>query len=54
MYIVQAVAAILSVFVGHVHAKAPEKYSTWMLESIISRGEGIVSSDGLLGEIEKA
>ena len=30
-----------------------QKYSTWMLESIISRGEGISATDGLLGEIQK-
>ena len=30
-----------------------EKYSAWMLESIISRGEGISATDGLLGEIQK-
>ncbi|OJJ78520.1 putative glycosyl hydrolase family 88 [Aspergillus glaucus CBS 516.65] len=34
------------------HALQP-KYSTWMLESIISRSEGINPADGLLGVIQK-
>lgn len=29
------------------------KYSTWMLESAIARGEGISPADGLLGVIQK-
>ena len=35
------------------HANTDHKHSTWMLESIISRGEGISAADGLLGEIQK-
>ena len=35
------------------HASPHQKYSTWMLESIISRGEGISTTNGLLGEIQK-
>ena len=35
------------------HTSAYQKYSTWMLESIISRGEGISATNGLLGEIQK-
>lgn len=31
----------------------PRPYSTWMLESIISRGEGIRAADGLLSGIQK-
>ena len=35
------------------YASAYQEYSTWMLESIIARGEGISAADGLLGEIQK-
>ena len=35
------------------HLSPHPKYSIWMLESIISRGEGISAADGLLGEIQK-
>lgn len=35
------------------YASSNQKYSTWMLESIISRGEGVGAADGLLGGIQK-
>ena len=35
------------------HATSYPKYSTWMLQSIISRGEGISNANGLLGGIQK-
>lgn len=35
-------------------AGSTRPYSTWMLDSVIHRGEGINPADGLLGVIQKA
>jgi hypothetical protein len=34
-------------------AKFTRPYSTWMLESVIAREEGVRAADGLLSEIQK-
>ena len=44
---------LLGLLVSTVHTGTYQKYSTWMLESIISRDEGVSAADGLLGEIQK-
>lgn len=36
-----------------VAARQGTHYSTWMLESVIERNEGIEAADGLLSEIQK-
>ena len=43
---------LLLALTGHT-SSTQQKYSAWMLESIMSRGEGITAADGLLGEIQK-
>jgi hypothetical protein len=48
--------ALLGLGVGPLLAAAtelPRPYSTWMLESVIARKEGVRAADGLLSEIQK-
>ncbi|KAE8148712.1 Six-hairpin glycosidase-like protein [Aspergillus avenaceus] len=53
MKIMQQISYLLSLASGLGHATHHPKYSTWMLESVIARGEGINPADGLLGVIQK-
>ena len=53
MYFLRASYLLLPLLVSTGRTGTYQKYSTWMLESIVSRDEGVSAADGLLGEIQK-
>ena len=53
MHFSRALYLLFPFLVSTGHTGTYQKYSTWMLESIISRGEAVSPADGLLGEIQK-
>lgn len=56
MKILHPLSCLLSLVLANTPGQAAVRYpkhSTWMLESVIARGEGINLADGLLGVIQK-
>ena len=53
MHFLRALYLLFPVLVSTDHTGTYQKNSTWMLESILSRDEGVSAADDLLGEIQK-